>query len=66
MFAAGDGTGTSRPSAVDKAKLNQAVSRAVSYFEQAQADDGSWSASSGPGVTAIVATALLAQRPHGG
>lgn len=44
---------------VDRARLNQAVSRAVSYFQQAQADDGSFSASSGPGVTAIVATGLL-------
>jgi squalene-hopene/tetraprenyl-beta-curcumene cyclase len=47
------------PATLDKAKLNQAVSRAVNYFEQAQADDGTWSAASGPGVTAIVATALL-------
>jgi squalene-hopene/tetraprenyl-beta-curcumene cyclase len=39
--------------------MAQAIARAVAYFEQAQADDGSFSASSGPGVTAIVATALL-------
>jgi squalene-hopene/tetraprenyl-beta-curcumene cyclase len=44
---------------VDKAKLNQAVGRAVNYFKQAQADDGSWSAASGPGVTAIVTASLL-------
>jgi squalene-hopene/tetraprenyl-beta-curcumene cyclase len=43
----------------DPSKLGDAVAKAVSYFEQAQADDGSWSASSGPGVTAIVATALM-------
>jgi squalene-hopene/tetraprenyl-beta-curcumene cyclase len=39
--------------------MSQAVARAVAYLEQAQADDGSFSASSGPGVTAIVTTALL-------
>src|SRR5687767_2299267 len=39
--------------------LEQAVNRAISYFEQAQADDGSFSASSGPGITAIVASAML-------
>ena len=46
---------------VDSAALDQAVARAIAYFEQAQSDDGSFSASStsGPGVTAIVASALL-------
>jgi squalene-hopene/tetraprenyl-beta-curcumene cyclase len=44
---------------VDRAKLHQAVSRAASYFEAAQADNGSWSAASGPGVTAIVTAGLL-------
>jgi len=44
---------------VDKVKLNQAASRAISYLKQAQADDGSWSAASGPGVTAIVTAGLL-------
>ena len=43
----------------DPAQLRHAVTNAVNYFEQAQADDGSFSASSGPGVTALVATALL-------
>jgi squalene-hopene/tetraprenyl-beta-curcumene cyclase len=43
------------------ATFDQAVARAIAYFEQAQSDDGSFSASStsGPGVTAIVASALL-------
>jgi squalene-hopene/tetraprenyl-beta-curcumene cyclase len=44
---------------VDTAKLTQSVNRAVAYFQQAQADDGSWSAASGPGVTAIVTASLL-------
>jgi squalene-hopene/tetraprenyl-beta-curcumene cyclase len=39
--------------------LNQAIDRAVDFLQQSQADDGSFSASSGPGVTAIVASALL-------
>jgi squalene-hopene/tetraprenyl-beta-curcumene cyclase len=43
----------------NSATLDQAVARAVAYFEQAQADDGSFSASAGPGITAIVASALL-------
>ena len=47
------------------AKLDRAVSAAVDFLEQAQADDGSFSAASGPGITAIVATALLRIRPHG-
>jgi squalene-hopene/tetraprenyl-beta-curcumene cyclase len=48
-------------SRADSAALDQAVARAIAYFEQAQSDDGSFSASStsGPGVTAIVASALL-------
>jgi squalene-hopene/tetraprenyl-beta-curcumene cyclase len=41
------------------AKLDPAVKSAVDFLREAQADDGSFSASSGPGVTAIVATALL-------
>jgi squalene-hopene/tetraprenyl-beta-curcumene cyclase len=41
------------------AALSETVSRGVVFLEQAQADDGSFSASSGPGVTAIVAAALL-------
>jgi squalene-hopene/tetraprenyl-beta-curcumene cyclase len=46
---------------IDSAALDQAVARAIAYFKQAQSDDGSFSASStsGPGVTAIVASALL-------
>jgi squalene-hopene/tetraprenyl-beta-curcumene cyclase len=41
------------------AKLSQAVNRGVDFLHQAQAGDGSFSAGSGPGVTAIVAAALL-------
>ncbi len=59
MSSSASSAAAQSPATLDKAKLNQAVTRAVSYFAQAQADDGSWSASSGPGVTAIVATALM-------
>jgi squalene-hopene/tetraprenyl-beta-curcumene cyclase len=41
------------------AKANQVMTRGVDFLRQAQADDGSYSAASGPGITAIVATALL-------
>ncbi len=44
-------------SAADAAQL---AKRGGSYFASAQADDGSFSASSGPAVTAIVAASLLA------
>ncbi len=41
------------------AERDQVVKSGVEFLRQAQADDGSFSASSGPGITAIVATALL-------
>lgn len=41
------------------ATLDQAVDRAIAYFIQSQANDGSFSASAGPGITAIVSSALL-------
>jgi squalene-hopene/tetraprenyl-beta-curcumene cyclase len=43
--------------AADAAKL---AKRGLNYFEAAQAEDGSFSAPSGPAVTAIVAAAMLA------
>jgi squalene-hopene/tetraprenyl-beta-curcumene cyclase len=44
---------------VDAAKVNQAIDTAVGFLQKAQANDGSFSASGGPGITAIVATGLL-------
>jgi squalene-hopene/tetraprenyl-beta-curcumene cyclase len=44
---------------LDQAKLDGAISKAIGFLEQSQADDGSFSAASGPGITAIVASALL-------
>jgi squalene-hopene/tetraprenyl-beta-curcumene cyclase len=44
---------------VDTAKLKEATNRAAEFLKKAQADDGSFSAKSGPGVTAIVAAGLL-------
>src|SRR3972149_6378180 len=43
----------------DRAAYQQAVGRAIGYLQQAQARDGSYSSQVGPGVTAIVTTALL-------
>ncbi len=40
-------------------RLNLAISRGVDFLRQSQADDGSWSAASGLGITAIAATSLL-------
>jgi squalene-hopene/tetraprenyl-beta-curcumene cyclase len=46
-------------SKVDSAKLGDAINKAADFLKQAQADNGSWSASSGPGITAIVGAALM-------
>lgn len=40
-------------------KFNDVVSRGVAFLRSAQAEDGSFSKQSGPGVTALVTTALL-------
>lgn len=40
-------------------ELSDIVSRAIAYLATTQADDGSWSARLGPGVTALVATGIL-------
>lgn len=48
-----------QPKRVDATKLDDGIGRAAEFLRQTQADDGSFSASSGPGVTAIVATALM-------
>jgi squalene-hopene/tetraprenyl-beta-curcumene cyclase len=45
--------------AAKPASREQITKAAVDYLRQAQADDGSYSASAGPGITAIVTTALL-------
>jgi squalene-hopene/tetraprenyl-beta-curcumene cyclase len=44
---------------VDPAKIDQAINRAADFLKQAQANDGSFSSASGPGVTAIVTAGLL-------
>jgi squalene-hopene/tetraprenyl-beta-curcumene cyclase len=43
----------------DRAAYRSAVSRGLEYLAKAQADDGSYSSQAGPGLTAIVTTALL-------
>jgi squalene-hopene/tetraprenyl-beta-curcumene cyclase len=54
------------PSKIDSTRLNAAISRAADFLKQAQANNGSFSAASGPGVTAIVGAALLrsGRTPH--
>ena len=47
------------PTQVDTAKLKAATERAAEFLKNAQADDGSFSGKSGPGVTAIVTAGLL-------
>ncbi len=44
---------------LDSAKITQSVNRAADFLKQVQADDGSFSSESGPGVTAVVAAGLL-------
>lgn len=45
---------------IDKAKYEQAVAKAIAFMKtKGQAEDGSFSKSSGPGVTALAATAML-------
>src|SRR4051812_18113027 len=56
LASAAEASATSK---VDQAKVTAAVSKAANYFKHAQAKDGSFSSSSGPGITAIVGTALL-------
>jgi squalene-hopene/tetraprenyl-beta-curcumene cyclase len=46
-------------SKVDHAKVSEAINKAADFLKQAQANDGSFSAASGPGITAIVGAALM-------
>lgn len=46
-------------SKVDHAKVTAAVNKAADFLKKSQANDGSFSAASGPGVTAIVGAALM-------
>jgi squalene-hopene/tetraprenyl-beta-curcumene cyclase len=46
-------------SKVDHAKVNESINKAADFLQHAQANDGSFSSASGPGVTAIVGTALM-------
>jgi squalene-hopene/tetraprenyl-beta-curcumene cyclase len=46
-------------SKVDHAKVTEAVNKAADFLKQQQANDGSFSSASGPGITAIVGSALM-------
>lgn len=52
-------TETARQVGPDRAALEMSINRAVEFLGKSQAADGSYSSEAGPGVTAIVATALL-------
>jgi squalene-hopene/tetraprenyl-beta-curcumene cyclase len=49
----------SKDAGAKPANREEVIKSGVDYLRQAQADDGSYSASAGPGVTAIATTALL-------
>ncbi|HJQ80775.1 MAG TPA: prenyltransferase/squalene oxidase repeat-containing protein, partial [Lacipirellulaceae bacterium] len=59
LLASSRASGQETRSTPDSAKLDAAIGKAVGFLEQSQADDGSFSAASGPGITAIVASGLL-------
>jgi squalene-hopene/tetraprenyl-beta-curcumene cyclase len=46
-------------SKVDRAKVAEAINKAADFLKHAQANDGSFSSASGPGITAIVGSALI-------
>ena len=46
-------------SKVDHAKVGESINKAADFLKHAQANDGSFSAASGPGITAIVGAALM-------
>lgn len=52
-------TGDSKPFGPDQKTYRPAVDKALAFLEKSQAADGSFSSKAGPGITAIVATALL-------
>jgi squalene-hopene/tetraprenyl-beta-curcumene cyclase len=55
-----EGTAAEGTAADDVLAFGQAVERAIAYLQtKGQASDGSYSAASGPGVTALVTTAIL-------
>jgi squalene-hopene/tetraprenyl-beta-curcumene cyclase len=45
--------------AASKPATSETIKKGVDFLKQAQADDGSFSAASGPGITAIATTAML-------
>jgi len=55
-FAAAD---EGRPVGPENEAYRQAIGQAIGFLQQSQSEDGSYSSEAGPGITAIVATALL-------
>jgi squalene-hopene/tetraprenyl-beta-curcumene cyclase len=58
-MAANAASAKDSPSKVDHAKVTEAVNKAADFLKKSQANDGSFSAATGPGITAIVGTALM-------
>lgn len=52
-------TATAKDARVDAAKVSAAIDRGCDFLRQSQGQDGSWSGSGGPGITAIVGAALM-------
>src|SRR4051794_12373402 len=46
-------------SKVNHAKVSEAIDKAANFLKKSQANDGSFSTASGPGITAIVGAALM-------
>src|SRR4051794_417521 len=61
VVVVGDPTGAKEASSakVNHAKVTDAINKAADFLKKSQANDGSFSAASGPGITAIVGAALL-------
>jgi squalene-hopene/tetraprenyl-beta-curcumene cyclase len=56
LCAAAEATAEAGP---DQAALSASIEKAVEFLAKSQADDGSYSSQAGPGITALVATAVL-------
>jgi len=60
VFGSHFGVAAERPGSVDARLYEQVTAKALNYLKsQGQAEDGSFSAHSGPGVTALITTALM-------
>src|SRR5438270_7783147 len=54
-----DDSAAKASSGVDRAKVDAARSDAIDFLRTTQSDDGSWTSPTAPGISGLVATALL-------